>query len=362
MEAAGLAVTVDAIGNLRGLYPGAVPDAPRLLLGSHLDTVPDAGAFDGVLGLVLGLALLDELGGERLPFAVELIAFSEEEGVRFGKPFLGSLAMTGKMDAAMLERADASGITVAQAVRAFGLDPARLHEAALARETFAFVEFHIEQGPVLESLDRPLAVVDAIAGQSRYELRFTGQANHAGTTPMALRRDALAAAAAWMVEVERLARATPGLVATVGRISVQPGAINIVPGEAVVTLDVRHADDRVRREAVEALLAVAQCEADGRSVRCASTLLHEQAAVTMDAEMVASLLRAAAKAGFACETMTSGAGHDAMILAPHVPSAMLFLRSPGGVSHHPDENVLVGDVEAALATGMELLAELRYRV
>ena len=362
MEAAGLAVTVDAMGNMRGLYAGAQPGAPRLLIGSHIDTVPNAGAFDGVLGVVLGLALIEELRDERLPFAIELIAFSEEEGIRFGKPFLGSLTVTGQLGTATMERVDASGVSLAAAVRAFGLDPLRVAEARIALETFAFVEFHIEQGPVLEALDRPLGVVNAIAGQSRYEVRFTGQANHAGTTPMRLRHDALAAAAAWMVEVERYARATLGLVATVGRVSVAPGAINIVPGEALLTLDLRHADDAIRLSSLAHVLAFAERQAKDRNVRCKTSLLHEQAAVALDAGFVKNLLQAAARASYACETMTSGAGHDAMILAPYVPSAMLFLRSPGGVSHHPDETVLVGDVGAALATGMELLASLRYCV
>ncbi len=361
MEAAGLSVTIDAIGNLRALYPAWEPDAPRLLVGSHLDTVPDAGAFDGVLGVVLGLAMIEELRGKRLPFAIELIGFSEEEGVRFTKPFLGSLALTGQLDAEALARVDGDGTTVAQAIRDYGLDPAELHVATLSPGTFAYLEFHIEQGPVLESLDRALGVVDAIAGQTRYEARFAGHANHAGTTPMHLRRDALAAAAAWIVEIERYARATPGLMATAGRIAVQPGAINIIPGDAVVTLDLRHADDATRQRAVHALLAAAQAEADSRGVILHATPLHEQPGVAMAPDLVDSLLAAAARAGFPCPMMTSGAGHDAMIVAPLVPSAMLFLRSPGGISHHPDETVLIGDVEAALATGMELLRTLRYR-
>ncbi len=361
MEAAGLTVTVDAVGNLRALYAGAGTGTERLLIGSHIDTVPDAGAFDGVLGVLLGLALIEELRGKRLPFAIELIAFSEEEGVRFGKPFLGSLAVTGQINTATLGRLDAAGTTMAEAVQAFGLDPSQMAEAVLEPGAFAFLEFHIEQGPVLEALDRPLGVVEAIAGQSRYALRFTGQANHAGTTPMARRRDALAAAAAWMVSVEEAARKTPGLVATVGQIAVRHGAINIIPGEVVATLDVRHARDEARRKAVGVLLHAAIREAESRGVGCAATVLHEQTTVAMNAELVGSLLQAAARAGLMCERMTSGAGHDAMILAPHVPSAMLFLRSTGGVSHCPEEDVFVGDVEAALATGMELLRGLRYR-
>ncbi len=215
-----MTVRVDAAGNLRGVYPAATTPAPRLLLGSHVDTVPDAGAFDGVLGVVLAIALVDALGGRRLPFSIEVAAFSEEEGVRFGVPFIGSRALAGTLDADLLARRDAAGITVEQAIRAFGLDPAQLAEAKLDPSTFAYIEFHIEQGPVLESLDLPLAVVTAIAGQSRLAVTFRGQANHAGTTPMHLRRDALAAASRWISVVERHARATAGLVATVGTIQV----------------------------------------------------------------------------------------------------------------------------------------------
>ncbi|WP_263383349.1 allantoate amidohydrolase [Granulicella arctica] len=361
MEAAGMTVRVDAAGNLRGFYAAAIEDAPRLMIASHLDTVPNAGAFDGVLGVVLGVAVIEELRGERLPFAIEVVGFSEEEGVRFGKPFLGSLALMGKLDAETLARTDRGGVSITNALRTFGLDPERLEDAQFAPETFAYLEFHIEQGPVLESVDRSLGVVDAIAGQTRLQLIFTGQANHAGTTPMRLRHDALAAAAHWIVEVEQYALCHDGLVATVGRIDASPGAVNVIAGEVTVSLDVRHARNEVRHTAVAALLSRAEFAAVSRGVRVAATKMHEQAAVPMDVELVERLLSAARFAGYPTERMTSGAGHDAMIVAELVPSVMLFLRSPGGLSHHPDEAVLPQDVEAALATAMVFIKTLRDR-
>ena len=191
MEAAGMSVWIDAIGNLRGVYPGN-DSAGRLIIGSHLDTVPNAGAFDGILGVVLGVALVEELHGEHLPFAIEIVGFSEEEGVRFGKPYLGSMALAGTLDDQALQRKDAQGISVEAAIRDFGLDPSQLPTAVLSDDAFAYLEVHIEQGPLLESEDLQLGIVTAIVGQTRMQLRFSGQANHAGTTPMHLRHDAMA--------------------------------------------------------------------------------------------------------------------------------------------------------------------------
>jgi allantoate deiminase len=359
MEAAGMTVHVDAIGNLRGLWPGPKPGSPRLLIGSHLDTVPNAGAFDGILGVVLGVAIVEELRGQHLPFAIEVVGFSEEEGVRFSKPFLGSLALVGKLDKDILARTDRSGISVQQAIEAYGLDPAQLPAAALANETFAYLELHIEQGPALESEDTPLGIVEALVGQTRMELVFTGQANHAGTTPMHLRHDAMAAAAEWIVAVEDYASTHSGLVATVGKVEVAPGAGNVIARHVTASLDVRHADDSAREASVIAILKLAETAATRRGVHVTSNKQLEQPAVPLDPHLTTLLNNAATKAGFPARRMTSGAGHDAMILAPMVPSAMLFLRSPGGLSHHPDETVLPQDVEAALATAMEFLAQLR---
>ncbi|HUD21498.1 MAG TPA: allantoate amidohydrolase [Acidobacteriaceae bacterium] len=369
MKAAGMQVRIDAAGNLRGVLPAEAPGAPRILIGSHLDTVADAGAFDGVLGVVLGVSLVEDYiqqvraglpSAAQLPFSIEVIGFSEEEGVRFAKPFLGSLALIGELDAATLARTDCNGVSVADAIRHFGLDPAELPATVVDDSACAYVEFHIEQGPVLDSEGLSLGVVHAIAGQTRMQLIFTGQANHAGTTPMGpLRRDALAAAAHWIVEVERYANGRHGLVATAGKLETIGGASNVIAGNAVVTLDVRHARDEIRHSAIAHFLDAAQTAASARGVTVTHSIWLDQPAVAMDSDLTALLADATTRAGHAVRLMTSGAGHDAMIVARRVPSALLFLRTPGGLSHHPSETVLPVDIEAALATGVEFLHLLR---
>jgi len=358
LEPIGIRGAVDAAGNLRAVYPGQNPAAPRLLIGSHLDTVPNAGAYDGVLGLLLAIALIEELGGERLPFAVELVGFSEEEGVRFGAPFIGSRALVGRMDPALLGLRDREGVTVQEAIERFGLDPSRLPEAAIADDVLAFLEFHIEQGPTLEHLGLPLAAVEAIVGQTRSTLTFRGQANHAETTTMALRRDALAEAAEWMVAVEREAQSTAGLVATVGAVEARPGATNVIPGEACLTLDLRHASDPVRTRAGRRLTALAEEISARRRLSLESRVLLEQPAVALDPFLTAQAEEAIRGAGCTPHRMPSGAGHDAMILAERVPAAMIFLRSPGGISHDPFESVWPEDVAYAIASGVGLLKQL----
>jgi allantoate deiminase len=360
---AGLAARTDDAGNLRATRRGTLKadgiDVPTLVLFSHIDTVPNAGAFDGPLGVLLALAAVEELGHTPLPFHIELIAFAEEEGARFGFPFLSSLATTGQLTPEQLARTDDAGITVAEAIKRFGLDPACIAETCpLAPNTFAALEVHIEQGPVLEAEDASLAVVEAIVGQSRLELTFEGQANHAGTTPMPLRRDALAAAAQWIVEVERYAANYTQLVATVGRMTALPGAMNVVPGTVHTSLDVRHPRDESRHAAVAHLLTKAEAAGELRGVRVHATVKSEQRAVPMDRDLTQKLHQAAERAGFDARPMFSGAGHDAMILAPAVPTTMLFVRSPGGLSHHPEEAVREEDVEAALATVLNLLLHL----
>ena len=360
LRQAGLEARTDDAGNLRAIRRSAKADAPTLVLFSHIDTVPNAGAFDGPLGVLIALAALEELGATPLPFHVELIAFAEEEGVRFSFPFLSSLAVTGQLSAELLARTDAAGVSVAQAIRNFGLDPDRIPQSCpLAPDTFAALEVHIEQGPVLESDNASLAVVETIVGQSRLNLTFTGQANHAGTTPMPLRHDALTAAAQWIVEVERYASDHTQLVATVGRIEALPGAMNVVPGTVNVTLDVRHPKDESRHAAVAHLLTKAEAAGALRGVRVKANLLAEQKAVPMDRALTVHLHQAAERTGHDAKPMFSGAGHDAMILAPHVPTTMLFVRSPGGLSHHPEESVREEDVKAALATVVNLLLHLK---
>ena len=359
MKELGMQVRIDSAGNLRGFLPSSPPGAPILLMGSHLDTVPNAGAYDGILGVTLPLALLHSLNTNGLPFAIELIAFSEEEGIRFKLPFIGSRALIGDLGPADLARQDASGITIAEAIRTFGLDPDHLSDAAITPGTFAFLEVHIEQGPVLDSLDLPLGIVDTIVGQSRFQLTFSGQANHAGTTPMPLRRDALAAAARFVTFVEQTARATDGLVATVGTLQVSPGAANVVPGSATLSLDVRHSSDQIRESTSSVLLAFADQVAAERGLTVSSVQTSQQAAVLMDANLLSMLTAAAHTAGSRPHLMPSGAGHDAMIVARRVPAAMLFLRTPAGLSHHPDEAVSESDIQTAIDLLRSLLIELK---
>ena len=339
MEEAGMETRVDGVGNLRGVYGGG----PRLMMASHLDTVPRAGAFDGILGVVLAIALV----AQRPPCGVEVVGFSEEEGVRHGVAFIGSRALVGSpvMDEGVLA-----------AIHEFGLDPGRIPEAVLRDDVKGYLEFHIEQGPVLESLGLPLGVVEAIAGQSRWDLRFEGRANHAGTTPMNLRHDALAGAAEWIGLVEHVALTTPGLLATVGTIDAQPGAGNVIPGVVRAGLDVRHALDEVRERALHILLDGAQRIAAVRGLAVQGEPRLQQPAMALHFK---SLEEAVESAGYPVHRMISGAGHDAMILAQKVPASMLFLRSPGGISHHPDESVSPEDVDAALAVGAQFLREWR---
>jgi allantoate deiminase len=358
METMGMGVHVDAAGNLRGLWQPMGASSKRLVLGSHIDTVPNAGAYDGVLGVVLALEWVQLAQELALMLPIEVIAFSEEEGVRFGVPFLGSRAVAGTFDPALLALTDAAGITVEQSLRDFGLDPAGIADAVIDADVIGFIEMHIEQGPVLENENLRLAVVEGIAGQTRLQLTFKGQANHAGTTPMHLRRDALAAAVEWMSEVEQMAQSTDGLVATVGKIATEPNAANVIAGKVTLSLDLRHIDDEARSGSLTALKKIAGAITTMRGIELECVEKMNQPSVHMDERLVERLLSAAKAAGFPAKRMPSGAGHDAMVMAARVPTAMLFLRSPGGISHHPAEAVLEEDVEAALLVGRKFLEQL----
>jgi len=358
LEPLGVRIHIDAVGNFRFVYSAADADSPRLFIGSHLDTVPNAGAYDGTLGVLLAVALLQALHGRHFPYAIEVIGFSEEEGVRFSVPFIGSRALIGRVDDTLLNTKDALGISVREAIEHFGLNPRGIAQARISSDACGYLEFHIEQGPVLENLNLPLAVVEAIAGQSRMEFTFTGRANHAGTTPMNLRHDAMAAAAEWITAVERIAKETPGLVATVGSVQTMPGAVNVIAGEARLSLDVRHPDDKVRAKAVEQIIHLGQeiARLRGLSIRWSEQM--SQPAVAMDPFLSSQFEQAIGKAGCRPHRMVSGAGHDAMIMAEQVPSAMIFLRTPGGISHDPAESVLVDDVAKAIEAGLYLLDQL----
>jgi allantoate deiminase len=258
----------------------------------------------------------------------------------------------------LLNRQDGRGVSVADAIREYGLDPSRIGEARAEGALAGYLEFHIEQGPVLDRLAVPLGIVDVIAGQSRVDVQFTGAANHAGTTPMDARHDALAAAAAWILAVERGAQTTPSLVATVGRLEVQPNATNVIAGICSASLDVRHADDRVRRMAVSTLLEAAGTAAAARGLSVSWETRLDQPAVPMDPALTERLARAVGRCGLPVHRMPSGAGHDAMIVSTRMPAALLFLRTPGGLSHHPDESVIEEDVAAALEVGARFIDEL----
>ena len=352
MEAAGMTVRRDALGNLIGRYAAAHAPARTLLLGSHLDTVRDAGAFDGPLGVLLALAAVEDLQlqGVRLPFALEVLAFSDEEGLRFGTAYLGSKAYAGSFDPAMLDLPDADGVTLAEAIRAAGGDPAAVAGTGQAgQDLIGYCEWHIEQGPVLEALDLAVGVVTAIAGQRRMAITFVGHAGHAGTVPMADRRDALAAAAEFVLAVEARAGQTAGLVATVGRLTVEPNAPNVIAGQVTFSLDVRHADDTLRVAACADLAATAQALGQRRGITVQWDILQDTPAVACDAGLTALLAQAVAAGGGPVQHLPSGAGHDAVVLAAITPVAMGFVRCRAGLSHHPAEWATPADVAVALA-------------
>ncbi|WP_348264494.1 allantoate amidohydrolase [Telmatobacter sp. DSM 110680] len=363
MQSLGMDVLVDAVGNLRGLWTSSSGlSSKRLILGSHIDTVPDGGPFDGVLGVVLALELVESAKRLKLPIDIEVIAFSEEEGVRFSFPFIGSRAVAGRFDPSMFALKDANGTTIKQAIENFGIDLGRLEEAAADADAVGFVEIHIEQGPVLEAEGLSVAAVTSIVGQTRLDLRVTGHANHAGTTPMRLRRDAVAASAEWISKVEMLAVETDGLVATVGKMEVHPNAGNVVAGSVDLSLDVRHVHDGTRRTAVDDLLKHADAIATRRGLKLEWNKKMDEPSVPMDERLTAFMTDAIEAAGFPAKSMPSGAGHDAMIMARRMPTAMLFLRTPGGVSHHPGESVREEDVEAAVRVGEKFLQRLSAAV
>jgi allantoate deiminase len=362
MREAGTEVRNDNIGNLRGRYEGVESANATLIMGSHLDTVRNGGKYDGPLGVVVAIAAVQRLhdAGRRLPFAIEVIAFADEEGLRFSTTYLGSRALAGTFDLADLDRTDAAGITMSAAIRAFGGDPARLGEDEWrGGRLLGYCEVHIEQGPVLESRQLPVGVVSAIAGQARFGVTFTGEAAHAGTAPMKGRRDALAAAADFVLAVEADASSHEGAVATVGQVEVQPGAANVVPGVVALSLDIRHPDDRVRIERTHQILERAGEIATRRRVEVAFKLLGENASVPCAPRLMSLFAQAIEDIGLPAFHLSNGAGHDVVPMAAMTDVGMLFVRCKGGISHNPAEAVTANDVAVAIEVldrFLELLA------
>jgi allantoate deiminase len=347
---AGMSARIDAAGNVRARYEGKTANAPALMIGSHIDTVRDAGRFDGNLGALAALAVVEQLAekGVRLDHAIEVVAFGDEEGVRFTTAMTGSRAIAGQLSATAMEAKDKQGVTLSQALVEFGGDPVRAY-ACRARGVAAFVELHIEQGPVLEARNLALGVVGAINGATRMLVTVEGLAGHAGCVPMDLRRDAVAAAAEMILAIETRARAESDLVATVGRLEVEPGAINVIPGLARFSLDLRSPRDEWRRRAVGDIHDAATAIAARRNVETVMQPVHEAPAYVCDARIVAGFDRALAGLGLPAFHLPSGAGHDTMVMGAFVPSGMLFVRCAGGISHHPAESITAEDGELALA-------------
>lgn len=349
MSAAGMSVAIDAVGNVVGRYAAADPAARTLIVGSHYDTVVDAGSYDGRLGILTGLVAVEELQrtGRRLPFHLDLIGFAEEEGVRFSAPYIGSSAIAGRFDRAALMRRDADGQTVADLIHKSGHDPDKLD--ALARrpeDLLGYLEVHIEQGPVLLEQNLSVGIVTSIAGNLRYSVSLTGVSGHAGTVPMALRRDAAAAAAEIVLYVEQRCSAAPTLVGTVGRLAVPNGAINVIPGRCDLTLDIRAGDDATRDAAAADVLAEIGRIAKRRNIATEIREIHRGPAVPCSPRLQAQLTRAIARAGQRPFHLPSGAGHDAVMFSGVTDVAMLFVRcGNGGISHSPLETVTAADAD-----------------
>jgi allantoate deiminase len=345
MRNAGLKTREDAAFNLIGVLPSKTKKAKTLLLGSHLDTVRDAGKYDGPLGVLTAIAAVQFLCEQKieLPFHLEIVGFSDEEGVRYQTTYLGSRAFAGTLAAADLARIEEKQIVKARRDK---------------NDFLGYVEVHIEQGPVLEKNNLPVGVVTAIAGQSRLRVDLVGVAGHAGTVPMSLRRDALAGAAEFISAVENFAKKKSGLVATVGKIAASPGASNVIPGLVTLTLDVRDQNDLRRVAAVKALQIKAETIARNRDLKLKWTFVQQTNAVQCDAQAVKLFSECIARRELKVVKLPSGAGHDAVAISEICPVAMLFVRCKGGISHNPDESVKTSDVASAIGVLADFIQTL----
>ena len=365
MAAAGMSVRTDPLMSVFGRYEGHAPGAPAIMIGSHIDTVIDAGRYDGNLGVLAAIAVVAELRdrGERLEHAVEVVAFGEEEGSRFSAHILTSSALVGAVGPELLEVRDADGISVREALARAGGNAQAYRDCVRPRgEIAAFLELHIEQGPVLETQGKALAAVTAVNGSVRSRVTVSGFAGHAGTVPMGQRRDALAAASEMILAVERIGGSEPELVATVGRIAALPGAQNVIPGRVAFTIDMRSPDDAVRDRAHGALVPALEETARRRGVQVEIDTYQRNAATALDPLVIDAVSEAIAACGQEPLRLPSGAGHDAMIMAGHCPSGMLFLRCRDGISHNPAESITVDDADLGVQALLEAVRRLDRRL
>jgi len=349
MRRAGMTAGFDALGNIVGRYEAADPNAPVVMTGSHQDSVRNAGKYDGLFGIITAIACVKDLNdrGKRLPYTLEVVGFGDEEGVRFGATLIGSKAMAGSFEPAWLDKADDKGVTMRQALTAFGGNPDGWPDVdRRGKNVVAYVESHIEQGPVLLNEGLAVGVVTAIAGASRLRVRVTGLAGHAGTVPMGSRQDALTAASEMVLFVEKYCEGKTGLVGTVGKMTVLPGAINVIPQDVEFTIDVRSGDDALRREAVAAFQSGFEDIAKRRKVTVNAAPFYAANAAPCDPALQEAFAQAIAAHGIKVRHLPSGAGHDAMVFPAVAPTAMLFVRcGNNGISHHPDETMTAEDAE-----------------
>ena len=363
MRDAGMRAHIDAIGNVCGRYEGERPGLPCLMLGSHYDTVRDAGEWDGPLGLITAISCVANLNrnGRRMPFAIEVVGFADEEGVRFASTLLGSRAVAGTFDERVLSTRDQAGIALRDALKDFGLDPGQIGTAARRRrELLAYLELHIEQGPVLEEQQLPVGVVTAIAGATRLSVRLAGMAGHAGTVPMALRRDALTGAAECIGAIEEFCRTDDGgLVGTVGYIHAAPGATNVIPGQVSFTMDIRAPTDQRRKRAVTDMVRRIEAIAKRRKLELQLNVTHENRTVPCAPWLKEQIAEAIAAEGFRVFELPSGAGHDGMAMIDVADVGMIFVRCRGGVSHHPDEHVELADADAGARMLLRIIENFR---
>ncbi|MBU99415.1 MAG: allantoate amidohydrolase [Rhodospirillaceae bacterium] len=362
MSVAGMKAWQDPIGNIVGRYEGHENGLPALMLGSHLDTVVNAGKYDGMLGVVTAIHCVASLQrqGKRLPFAVEVIGFADEEGTRFKSTYLGSKAVAGTFDLDTLDRLDSDGISMKEALNTFGLDIKNIPQAARSKnEIAAYVELHIEQGPVLEDKNLAAGIVTEIAGATRLSVEIVGKAGHAGTVPLNLRQDALVTASECIVKLEKIAKASANTVVTVGEILIKPGASNVIPGNAQFTVDLRSTENSVRTKVENEIQQALQEICTKRKTKLITTKTHSAESTICSKNVINQLDDAFVKSGHPTYFLPSGAGHDTAAMSDLTETGMIFLRCREGISHNPAESVKMGDIEVGFQIMLKFIENFK---